>query len=139
MVLSWSTLLTFCPLFYFSLNSHATVGQHSWNKYINSYEYSKEPKHIHLNCYLIEIQVSTIKFSVYYQHYTMSILSFVQRGISYIKTQYTIVKNETYMYTSEYISTILQVSGIFLSALGADLASVDPMRNRRRHQERRAK
>ena len=123
MVLSWSTLLTFCPLFYFSLNSHATVGQHSWNKYINSYEYSKEPKHIHLNCYLIEIQVSTIKFSVYYQHYTMSILSFVQRGISYIKTQYTIVKNETYMYTSEYISTILQVSGMFLSVFVLTLSS----------------
>lgn len=76
-----------------------------------------------MNCYLIEIQVSTIRFSVYYQQYTIAILSFVQRGISYIKTQYTIVKNETYMYTSEYTSTILQVSGMFLSVFVLTLSS----------------
>lgn len=35
-------------------------------------------------CYLIEIQVSTIRTSLYYQQYTT--LCFVQRGISYIKT-----------------------------------------------------
>lgn len=46
-----------------------------------------------LNCYLIEIHVSTIRFSVYYQQYTNSIFSFVQRGIGNIKTQYTLVRH----------------------------------------------
>lgn len=68
----------------------------------------------HLNCYLIEIHVSNIKFSIYYQQYTNSIFSFVQRGISYMKTHYTIVRHTCLLNTFQ---PYFKCQGSFVSAL----------------------
>lgn len=56
-----------------------------------------------------KVNVSMVCTKVQCQHLVLG-----TRLISYIKKVHT-VKTETYMYTSEYISTILQVSGMFRS------------------------
>lgn len=58
------------------------------NKYINSYKKNnkKQRGECSFKLLFIVIQVSTIKFSVYYQQYTIPILSFVQRGITSTQT-----------------------------------------------------
>lgn len=81
------------------------------------------------------VNVSMICTEVQCQHLVLGtrLISYI-----YIKKVHT-VKKETYMYTSEYISTILQVSGMFLSVFvltplshthtqsRAELALGDPM------------
>lgn len=84
------------------------------SKNITFIQKRQKGQYVHLNCYLIEKQVNTIRSSVY--RHTMSIhLCFVQRGISSPTAQYTTMRHTRTRLTSR-VRSLLFAAALLLHA-----------------------